>query len=119
MVGGADDECILDDAGRIERVKDPLDAHVERVRAGLVRGHVSSNLRHVGQVRRREHVVRLPRGARLEELAVRLEEAYTEEERLPEPLRQEVNGHRSDVVDVAGIYLDDLVVAYNLGLFGD
>ena len=64
---------------RVEHRADPL---VERAGAGLERGHVPAGRGRVGEVRRRQRVERVADRGRGAELAVGLEEADREEERL-------------------------------------
>ena len=82
VVGGEDHERVVGEVVLVERVEHRADALVERARAGLVGRHVAARLGRVGQVGRRQRVERVAHRGRLEVLAVGLEEADREEERL-------------------------------------
>ena len=82
VVGREDHERVVGELVLVERVEHRADAVVERARAGLVGRHVAPRLGRVGQVRRRERVERVAHRGRLEVVAVGLEEADGEEERL-------------------------------------
>ena len=119
VVGREDDERVVGQALLVERVQDRADALVERARAGLERRHVGARLGRVGQVRGRRAVERVAHRAGLEELAVGLEEADREEERLRRPAAEQLLGRGRDRVDLRGADVDDVVVAEHARVDGE
>ena len=111
VVGGEDHERVVGEVVLVERVEHRADALVERARARLVGGHVAPRLGRVGQVGRRQRVERVAHRGRLEVLAVGLEEADREEERLRRALGDQLQRRRRDLVDVVVVDVDDVVVA--------
>ena len=75
MVGGAEDQRVLDQAEVVQGVEDGADPLVERAGAGLEGGDVLAGGDDVGQVGRRQRVERVADRGRGEEVAVGLEEA--------------------------------------------
>ena len=113
VVGGEDHERVVGEAVLVERVEHRADALVERARAGLEGRHVAPRLAACrGGSPAAASRARRARSVGLEVVAVGLEEADREEERLrPRRRASSSRGGRGDVVDVGGVDLDDVVVA--------
>ena len=119
VIGGQDHERVVGELLLVERAQDGADAVVERAGALLERRHVAPRDRRVGQVRGRDRVERVAHGRRLEVVAVGLEEADREEERLARAVAQQLHGRGRDVLRLAGVGVGDDVVAEVLRVGGD
>ena len=89
VVGREDHQRVVGDVLLVERVEHGADALVERPRARLVGRHVLARLGRVRQVGGRQRVQAVADRRRREVLAVRLEEADRQEERLRRALAQQ------------------------------
>ncbi len=121
VVGGADDQGVVDQAEVVEGVEDGADPLVERAHAGLELGHVAPRRRQVGQVRGRQRVKRVAdRGGR-REVTVGLEEADRHEPRFVGPFgpAQRLDRQRRDILGLVRLDLDHLVVADHPRVLGD
>ena len=118
VVGREDHDRVVGDLLLVERAEHGADAVVERARRLLERRHVAPRDRRVGQVGGRQRVERVPDRGRLEVVAVGLEEADREEERLARAVAQQRHGGGRDVVDLGGVGVADEVVAELLGIGG-
>jgi hypothetical protein len=119
VVGGEDHDRVVGHALLVERAEHRADPVVEPA-GGLLEGrHVAPRHGRVRQVPGRQGVQRVAHGGRLEVVAVGLEEADGEEERLRRALAQDRHGGRRDVVGPRRVGVGDEVVAEILGVLGD
>ena len=119
MVGGADDQGALVQAGLLQRVEHGADAMIQRPGRGLVGGDVLADLHGVGQERRSQGVDPVAHAGGREEVAVGLEEADRHEERLLDPRAQRPDRRGGDLGGAGAVDLVDDVVAERVGVGGD
>ena len=119
VVRGEDHDRVVRQLLLVERAEHGADAMVEAARGLLERRHVAPRDRRVGQVGGRQRVERVAHRGRLEVVAVGLEEADREEERLARAVAQQRHGGGRDVMDLGRVGVADEVVAEVLGVGGD